>query len=117
MAAVSSSTISTIKEEIKAPPVMPEYSYSKPSPMGLSEVETKRMMLACSNGDVGKFLDVIERHPMLELNNVLDEGREMTPLMLACENIEAIEMARTLVEELGVDVNSKVVRIWTSVSC
>jgi len=102
------------KEVIKTQPVMPKYDYVKPETLGLSEVATRRLMLACQNGDVGLFLEEMEKQPLTNLDGILDEGREMTPLMLACENSEGVEMVRMLVEDLGVNVNVRAVRLRRS---
>lgn len=79
----------------------------------------RHLRFICLNGDVHDFRKFMERHKSIDLNLVVDTGRDHTPLMLACDNPQATELVRILVEEFRVDVNSSMVspRQGASVHC
>lgn len=66
---------------------------------------------ATINGEIGTLLDALDRNPDFDIDSEVDTGRSYNLLMLACENSDAPEVVRFLVEECGANVNVQRVRI------
>ncbi|KAA0153259.1 hypothetical protein FNF27_01194 [Cafeteria roenbergensis] len=78
----------------------------RPAAPAADPATLRHLRFICLNGDVHDFRKFMERHKGFDLNSVVDTGRDHTPLMLACDNPQATELVRILIEEFGVDVNS-----------
>jgi Ankyrin repeats (3 copies) len=102
-------SMTDIGEEESAPaPLDPRRPKFKAHSM--DAVVVRRIVDASANGDVAKLLELAESVADLDLDEPIDLGRDYTPLMLACENVDGVELVRVMVEEMGLDVNNAWVR-------